>query len=212
MNVVADVAALLGTATVASAITGVAKAVADRQAGRRADQGRARDLLVQVVTAAAALETERAVFRDRRYSWRASVINAGLAALKMAAAAKDGNWLHGASAGIAGMREWDASEEARFIERLQAAGAQITPALVQLSLLSPAIGEAAGQVGDALAEGSHARRRAEVRAASQSLLDAVASLRGAVLTFTAPPRRRWHRRRAAADVTKQPRPLPPGSR
>ena len=155
-----------------------------------------------MVTAAAALETEQAFHRERRYSWRTSLISAGLALLQVAAAASDGNWVRGAATGIGGMREWDAAEEARFIERFQAAGAQITPALVQLSLLSPAIAQAAGQVGDALAEGSHARRPAEVRTASQALTSAVASLRDAVLAFTTPPRRSWRRRRPAASLRR----------
>jgi hypothetical protein len=198
VNVVADVAALLGTAAAGSVIAGVSNVVAGRQADRRAERGRAHDLLVLVVTAAATLETERAFFRDRRYSWRTSIISAGLALLQVAAAARDENWVRGAATGIAGMRDRDAAEEARFIERLQAAGAQITPALVQLSLLSPAIAQAASQVGDAIAEGSHARRPAEVRTASQALTSAVASLRDAVLAFTTPPRRSWRRRRPAA--------------
>jgi hypothetical protein len=197
VSVLAFVVTVLGSAAAGSVITAATQAMADRRAGRRADRDRARDLLTQVVTAAAALETERAVFRERRYSWRASFTAAGQAALEMAAAARDGNWLRGAAVGVAGVREWDASEGARFTERFQASGALISPALVQLSLMSPVIGEAAARVGEALAAGSHAGRQAEVKAASQALTDGVASLRDAVLEFAAPPRRTWRRRQGA---------------
>lgn len=202
VSLLAVATTVLGSTVVGSLITWASQVVATRRSDRQAEQGRARELLTQVVTAATALEAGRAVFRERRYGWRPTVVRAGHAMLLAAAAARDGNWLRGAADGIAGMRDWDAGEETRFIERLTAASAQITPALVQLALLSPAIADAAVQVSEAIAAGSHARRQAEVTAAGQALLDAVASLRAAVIAFTTPPRRaRLGRQRAA---TRQP--------
>ena len=64
-------------------------------------------------------------------------------------------------------------------------------ALVALALMSPELGAAASQVGDALAAGSRARGRRQVQAASAVLTQAVAELRDAVSAFTVPQRRRW---------------------
>jgi hypothetical protein len=92
--------------------------------------------------------------------------------------------------GVRGLREWDATEGARFAERFQAAGTLLAAALVALALMSPELGAAAAQVGDALAAGSHARGRRQVQAARTALAEAVAELRDAVSAFTMPQRRR----------------------
>lgn len=74
------------------------------------------------------LETERAMFRERRDSWRANLVATGQVMLELIAARQDGNWLRGAAAGVRGLREWDAAEGARFAERFQEAGARMAAA------------------------------------------------------------------------------------
>lgn len=106
-------------------ITAVSQSAATWRAERRADRERARDLLSQIVSASAALETEKAAFRERRDSWRANALATGQALMELAAAHEDGNWLRGAASGVASLREWDAAEGARFVERMQAAAARL---------------------------------------------------------------------------------------
>jgi hypothetical protein len=115
----------------------------------------------------------------------------GQVMLELIAARQDGNWLRGAAAGVRGLREWDAAEGARFAERFQEAGARLAAALVALALMSPELGAAASQVGDALATGSRARGKRQAQAAGVVLAQAVAELRDAVSAFTVPRRRRW---------------------
>lgn len=194
MSVLADIAVfapvILGSAVLGSVITAVSSAAATRRAGREAVRDRACDLLTQVTADAAMLETERAMFRQRRDSWRPNFLATGQVILELIAARQDGSWMRGAAAGVRGLREWDAAEGARFAERFQAAGARIAAALVALALMSPELQTAASRVGEALAAGSHARSGEQVQAASIALTEAVAELRDAVSAFTAPPRRR----------------------
>ena len=63
-----------------------------------------------VIGAAAVLETEKAVFRERRDSWRPNFLAIGQALLDVVAARADGNWMRGASASARSLREWDAAE------------------------------------------------------------------------------------------------------
>ncbi len=172
-----------------------ARVSAEALARHQAVRDRARDLLTQVTADAAMLETERAMFRQRRDSWRPNFLAAGQVILELIAARQDGNWLHGAAAGVRGLREWDAAEGARFGERFQAAGTRIAAALVALALMSPDLQAAASRVGEALAAGSHSRGGKQVQAASTALTEAVAELRDAVSAFTAAPRRRPSLRR-----------------
>lgn len=214
MSVLSDLAvfapAILGSAVLGSVITAVSSASAARRAGRQADRDRARDLLTQVAADAAMLETEQAMFRERRDSWRPNCHAAGQVIVELLAARQDGNWLRGAAAGLRGLREWDAAEGARFAERFQVAGARITVALVALALMSPGLGLAASRVGEALAAGSHARSRQQVHAASTALTEAVTELRDAVAVYMVPPRRHWLRlrpgvsRRPGSALTSRP--------
>ena len=79
------------------------------------------------------------------------------------AAQYEGNWLGGAASSFRSLREWDAAEDARYIERLQAAAAQATPALVSLSLLSPQLQAPCERAADALVDATRARGRENAR-------------------------------------------------
>ncbi len=181
---------ILGSAVLATVISVVSSAVTARRARDQAARALARDLLTKVTADAAMLETERAMFRERRDSVRANFLAAGQVLLELIAARQDGNWMRGAAAGVRRLREWDAAEGARFAERFQAAGARVSAALVALALLSPELETASSRVGKALAAGSCARGGRQVQAASAAVTDAVAGLREAVSAFTAPRRRR----------------------
>jgi hypothetical protein len=203
MSVTADilviVPAVLGSTVIGAAINAVSQSAGARRAEQQAQRERARDLLSQIVNAAAALETEKAVFRDRRNSWRANSLAAGQALLDVVAAWVDGNWVRGASASARSLREWDAAEGARFMERVQAAAAQVNPALVSLSLLSPQLEVPCTRVADALAAAGGARGRKNTQSTSEALASAISELRAAVYTFTAPrPPSRWRLRRRRA--------------
>jgi hypothetical protein len=208
MTVLSDVLvigpALLGSAVIGSVITEVSQAAAGHRADRKADRGQARALFTQIVTATAAIDVEKALFRERRDSWRANATALGHVLLQLAAARNDGNWLRGAVAGLGGMREWDAAEGARFIDRLQAAAAQANPALVSLSLLSPGFEAPCTRVAGALGRATAARRRADRRKARHDLSQAITELRAAVYEFTAPRRqfRLRRRRRVAVPATR----------
>ena len=95
---------------------------------------------------------------------------------------------------------------ARFVDRLQAAAAQVNPALVSLSLLSPQLEAPCTQVADALATAIRARGRKNMQTASKALLAAIAELRAAVYAFTAPkpPRGLRLRRRSAGEPRETP--------
>ena len=190
MTVLSDVLvigpAVLGSAVVGSVITEVGQAAAGRRADRKADRGQARALFTQIVTATAVIDVEKTMFRERRDSWRPNALALGQVLLQLGAAWKDGNWLRGAAAGLGEIRQWDADEGARFIDRLQAAATQANPALVSLSLLSPGFEAPCTRVSDALGRATAARRRADREKARDDLLRTITELRGAVYEFTAP--------------------------
>ena len=207
MTVLSDVLvlgpALLGSAVIGSVITEVSQAAAGRRADRKADRGQARALFTQIVTATAVIDMEKALFRERRDSWRANATALSQVLLQLAAARNDGNWLRGAAAGLGGIREWDAAEGARFTDRLQSAAAQANPALVSLSLLSPGFDAPCARVADALGAATAARRSADRKKARNDLLQAIRELRAAVYEFTAPRHHfRLRRRRAAMPATR----------
>jgi hypothetical protein len=81
---------ILGSAVVGSVITAFSSAAATRRAERKARCDRASDLLTQVTAAAGMLETERAMFRERRDSWRANLVATGQVMLELIAARQDG--------------------------------------------------------------------------------------------------------------------------
>lgn len=210
MNVTADilviVPAVLGSTVIGAVINAVSQSAGARRAEQQGQRERARDLLGQIVNASAALEAEKAVFRDRRDSWRANSLAAGQALLDVVAAWADGNWVRGASASARSLREWDAVEGARFMERVQAAAAQVNPALVSLSLLSPQLEASCTRVADALAAAGRARGRKNTQSTSEALAVAISELRAAVYAFTAPePPRRW-RLRGRRAVKPQSKP------
>jgi len=177
------------------------QSAATRRGERIADRDQARALFTQIATAIAAIETEKAVFRERRDSWRANALALGNVFLQFSAAQQDGNWVRGAASSISDLRAWDSTEGDRFIDRLQAAAAQVNPALVSLSLLSPRFEAPCGKIADTLGRAAAARRPADRVKARGGLAAALAELRAAVYEFTAPPapRRRRFRRRRSAD-------------
>lgn len=76
MSVTADilviVPAVLGSTLIGAIISAASQSIGARRAEQQAQRERARDLLSQIVNAASTLETEEAVFRERRDSWRAA--------------------------------------------------------------------------------------------------------------------------------------------
>jgi hypothetical protein len=202
MTVLSDVLVIaptvLGSTVIGAVITAASQAAATRRADRQADRDQARTLFTQIVTATAVIDTEKALFRERRDSWRANATALGQVVLQLAAARQDGNWLRGAASGVRGLREWDAAEGARFIDRLQAAAAQANPALVSLSLLSPRFETPCTKVVGALSHATTARRHADRLKAQDDLSRSLAELRAAVYDFTAPGRSRRFRRRRAS--------------
>jgi hypothetical protein len=187
--VLTDVAAVLGSATTGAVIGAVSQRSGARRAERQAAQTQARDLFGQIANAAVQIETEKAIFRERRDSWRPSLHAAGQAFLELGAAWHSGNLLNGAAAAIRSVREWDMAEGARCTERIQAVSAQANPALISLSLLSPQLQAACSSVAGALAGAVRARRRKHMLRASEDLSRAVSELRAAVCAFTEP--RHW---------------------
>ena len=117
-----------------------------RSANRSAARQQAQDLFVQAAKAIVALEAEITAFRERRDSRRANFLAGGTAILHALAGRAEGNWVKGAASGISALVAWDAAEGARFTERYQVARAEASAALIQLSLMSPALQEAAGNV------------------------------------------------------------------
>jgi hypothetical protein len=55
----------------------------------------------------------------------------------MLATRAEGNWLRGAATGARELRAWDQAETARLYERSATAAAEMSPALVNLLLMSP---------------------------------------------------------------------------
>ena len=167
---------------------------------RDADRQKAGDLLTQVVKGIGSLQIEKAVFAERRSSWRPNFLATGAALLHVAAGRLEGNWLRGAARGIDGMAAWDAAEGARFTDRFQLAALEVGAALVQLSLMSPRLQEAASQVNDALSAALTARKKPEVNAAEQQMGEAMVELRAAVTEFST--RKWWRRGNAMASGTR----------
>jgi hypothetical protein len=131
------------------------------------------------------IQIEKAVFTERRDSWRPNLLAVGAAILHLAAGRFEGNWIRGAARGVDSMAAWDSAEGARFTDRFQPAVIEVSTALVQLSLMSPGLQRAAGQVYDPLAAVMKARRKPDAAAAAEQLTEAVAVLRGSVTEFTA---------------------------
>jgi len=185
-------AIITGIFTIAGIIVGSAlAAVGGWIAGRHAEQARAGDLFARVVMAIGALEIEKASFRERRDSWRPNFLAIGGALLHTFAAHTEGNWIKGAATGVGSLRAWDSAEGERLIDRVQAAVAEIGPALVQLSLMSDGLQSAASGVSDALGTVLQARKPGDSKAAGEQLQKAIAGLRGAVRAFGG---RRWWQR------------------
>jgi hypothetical protein len=161
--------------------------------GRSAERQKANDLLVQIVRGIGTLQIEKASFAERRSSWRPNFLAAGAALLHVVAGHLEGNWIRGAARGVDGMAAWDSAEGARFIDRFQPATLEVATALVQLSLMSPGLQNAAAQVNDGLGAVMNARKKSDAAAAERQMNEAIASLRAAVTEFTA--RKRWRRRR-----------------
>jgi hypothetical protein len=74
-------------------------AVQKRGDARSASQAKAETLFIAFARGLATMETERAVFTERRDSRRASLIALGQLALHLLAARETGNWMSGAATG-----------------------------------------------------------------------------------------------------------------
>ncbi|HWG24095.1 hypothetical protein [Actinospica sp.] len=141
------------------------------------------------------METERALFRHRRDSWKANFLAGGQALLHVIAAhVSSGNWVSGAATGIDALAAWDANEGARFTDRYTAASIQASAALVQLSLMSDRLQQAAGEVTDTLFAYQQARKSRQAQLAEKQLMEAIRALRTAVRGYRA-RRRRFRRGR-----------------
>lgn len=180
--VITGIFSLSGTALGAGLGYGLTT-LTQRSAARRAARQKAQDLFAQVVRAIGTVEMEKAAFRERRDSWRPNALAAGGVLLELLAARAAGNWASGAAGGVSRMIEWDSAEGARFIDRYQAAMAQITPALVQLSLMSPGLQAAAAKAGDAIGAAAVARKPRDRETAGKQVTAAVGELRGEVAAF-----------------------------
>jgi hypothetical protein len=199
-------AIVTGIFTILGGLAGAAlTAIQQRAAGRRADRAKAQDLFVQVTRAITTLETEKAVFRHRRDGWRPNLLATATAAMHIIAGHTEGNWLKGAAAGTDSLVAWDSAEGARFTDRYQAARGELTNALVQLSLMSPALQQAAGQVSDAIAATEQARKAREVKATGEQVRKAIAALRSAV---TAHASRKWRQHERATPPVPAPEEKP----
>jgi len=163
-----------------------------------------------VTQGAAAVQTELAMYRARRDSRRANGLALGQVLFELVAAQAEGNWLQGAASGVSALRTWDLAEAARFHDRFAAAASEMIPALVQLSLISPDLQQAAVRVNRALTRVTQARKSGEIDAAGDALAAAVSDVRQAVKAFIA---RRWWRRkprrRAATAAIERARPGDP---
>jgi len=198
-NIITGVFAIAGI-IVGYALTALGRLAADR----RAERAKARDLFTVVVKAITAMEIEKASFRERRDSFRANFLAVGGAVLTTFAAHSEGNWIKGAATSIGDLMAWDSAEGARFVDRFQAAAAEIGPALVQLSLMSEGLQAAASPVGDAVGAVMKARRPRDVKAADEQLQKTIAGLRRAVNAFGT--RRWWQRAVDPASATLEAKP------
>lgn len=79
---------------------------------------------------------------------------------------------------------------------MQPAAIEANTALVQLSLMSPGLQQAATRVSEALAATGNARKPRDIKAADKQLGEAIAGLRTAVVEYNS--RRRWQPRRKSA--------------
>lgn len=156
-------------------------------AARAAAKVVAAALFTQVVKAITLMETEQALFRHRRTSKHANFIALANVAVKGLAGRASGRGLAGFADGLGDMTAWDAAEGARFSDRYVAARAEVTTAIVQLSLMSDGLQKACADLSDALgvktdADGKRGdgaeKADAEVQKALGRLRAAVAGYRG----------------------------------
>jgi hypothetical protein len=151
-----------------------------RSASRSAIRQQAQALFVQAARAIVTIQGEIGVFKARRDSRRANLLAAGTAILHAIAGRAEGNLAKGAAAGVGALVAWDAGESARFTGRYQLARTEASAALIQLSLLSPALQEAVGDVSDALAVIGTTRNKQDAETAERQLNQGIARLRTAV--------------------------------
>ena len=188
-----DPATTTGIFTLAGALGGtligsVTTVLVQWSGSRRAARTQAAGLLATITNSATAVQTELAMYRERRDSRRASGLALGQVLLEMTAARAEGNWLRGAASGVRELRTWDLAEAARFHERFATAASDMNPALVHLSLLSPDLQQAAAGVTKALTAVIKARKPDQIDAAGNALAEAIGAVRRAVEAFSTPGR------------------------
>lgn len=186
-----DTAATTGIFTLAGALGGtligsVTTVLVQWAGNRRTARTQAADLLARVANSATAVQTELAMYRQRRDSKRSNGLALGQVLLEIGAARMQGNWLRGAADGVRELRTWDHTEAARFHGRFATAASDMNPALVHLSLTSSELQQAAAGVTNALTALMKARKPDEIDAAGNALAEAVGSVRRAVEAFIAP--------------------------
>jgi hypothetical protein len=185
-----DLAIVTGIFTILGGLAGAALTWLQQSvASRQADRVQAQELFVQLAKAIGTMETERAVFRERRDSRRANFLAAGNAILHALAGRAEGNWIKGAASGTSALVAWDAAEGARFTDRYQFAASEAMSTLIRLSLISPTLQQTATDVGDALAATVKARKPGDIEAADKEARKAVAALRDAVTAYAGRERR-----------------------
>lgn len=184
---------------VGAALAYVFNALGQRSASREAERKRAQDLFGVVARGVGGLLAEKASFTVRRDSLHANLIALGVVFMRLMAGHAAGNWVEGAANGIEGMSVWDATEGARFIDRYLTARTEVGGALVQLSLMSPALQAAASDVHDAINAVGEARKKPATEAAAKQLNAALGGLRRAVTEFSEPKRRQ--RKRSAKAIS-----------
>ena len=183
--------------------------IGQRSASRSAARQQAQALFVQAAKAIVTIQAEIGAFRTRRDSRRANLLAAGTAVVQALAGHAEGNWAKGVASGMSTLVAWDAAEAGRFSERYELARTDASVALIQLSLMSPALQEAVGDVSDALAVVGTTKSKRDTEMADRQLNQSISRLRAAVAAYR---RRKWWRwgKRArpsietAARTTGQP--------
>ncbi|HXW80173.1 MAG TPA: hypothetical protein VEJ84_11785 [Acidimicrobiales bacterium] len=159
-----------------------------RSAQRRADRERASALLAQVFRGVSSFGVEVDAFCERRTSPRAQALAFSEAFLDIAAAWRDGTWWRGVAAAAHKVRRWDLTEGDRLLRRLQPTLADLYPALVLLSLISPFIRDACLKLGNEVNSYAALTAKDDRKAATAHISAALGDLRIAVTAFT---ERRW---------------------
>lgn len=162
-----------------------------RRGDARAATERANALLAQVVRSVTSFEVEVDSFVERRTSSRAKMMAAGQAVAGIIAGAREGHAVRSAVEELRFARTWDLAEGDRLVSRLQAANAELYPALILLGLMAPTIGERADNLAKETGAYANAKDDAGRKAVGGRIATAINELAGSVRVFA---NRKWWRR------------------